>query len=378
MRLPALVSLMFCVVVAKTATAQAILGTYTMAPASGGGGTPVTLVLKKDAQGNVGGSLSANGNSFAVQAVMQGDDVAGTLTGGGLKSMFEAHREGARLRMIVADIGADGKPNYSAAREIVLNVSDAAAAAGASTSPSQAGNPPAAGATPDRFGGTFTSTDITLSLAKKGEGYTGTIKYRGTEYPATARVAGESLAGSFKVGAQSYDMAIASTGDGKYVNLSTAGTTYMLARSAATDGNPFAAAAPTASSAPSGSSTSLGLTAQDKQIAQLLISTAWCSFSYSGSATSSSSGRTNTSRSAFTADGWVSETKNSEAVYSGNAGTVYGNNSGGQRGRWKVENGMLMLSLDGVQWVPTVMKIADNGSGAPIITTGGKEYMRCK
>ena len=43
-----------------------------------------------------------------------------------------------------------------------------------------------------------------------------------------------------------------------------------------------------------------------------------------------------------------------------------------------IANGQLMLSLDGVQWVPQPMKIADNGNGYPIITTGGKEYMMCK
>ena len=37
-----------------------------------------------------------------------------------------------------------------------------------------------------------------------------------------------------------------------------------------------------------------------------------------------------------------------------------------------------MLSADGVQWAPQTLKIADNGSGSPIVTAGGKEYMVCR
>jgi hypothetical protein len=363
------------------ARAQTALGTYTLTPP---GGKPLTFVLQKDASGKIGGSLSANGATFQVeQAQAQGNGVMGTLGGNGLRSYFEAMRDGANLRVIMADFGPDGKPDYAHAREFVMNP-----AAGGGAPAAQSGNPlgaaasnegnPLATAAPDKFAGTFASNDVTLVLAKKGAGYEGTIRYRGTEYPATARPSsGDALAGSFTAGGRAYDMAIASAGDGKYVNLTTAGTTYMLARGAE-PGNPLAGGA----SASGGGApvSALAKTAQDQQIVNLILSTAWCSFSYSGGSTytGGTAGTTRTSRAVFRADGTASETAGTETTTSGAPGQTYGNSTNGTQGHWRIENGMLMLSADGTQWVPQVLKIADNGSGAPIITSGGKEYMRCK
>jgi hypothetical protein len=377
-----LAGLALYVVLAPDAGGQAIFGTYTTTPVQGS--APVTLVLQKDPQGKVTGSLSGNGVSYAVQGEMQGEDVAGSLSGGGMRSYFEAHREGAQLRVIMADAGPDGKPDYAKAREAVFSAVSGSAtsvsgpattSAGASVR-STPGNPLASGGATDKFTGTFTSTDVTLSLKRAGAGYAGIIRYRGEDYPATARADGETLAGSFKAGGQSYDLTIASAGDGRFVSLTTGGATYMLARSGAGSANPLAGGAPSATSG----GMSPGANAQDQQLANLLTSTAWCSFSYSGSSTyaGTSSGTTRSSRSVFSPDGLVVETKNGESVNSGAAGTAYGSNSNGQQGRWKIENGQLMLSANGVQWVLQPMKIADNGNGYPFFTTAGKEYMMCK
>lgn len=384
-----LAGLTLCVTLSGIAAAQTALGTYTMTPP---GGKPLTFVLQKDAAGKITGSLSGNGASFqVVEAKVDGSDIVGTLSGNGLKSYFEAGREGANLHVIMADIGPDGKPDYIRAREFTMAPSSgdgsgsgsgsapaAQAGAPATSKASDEGNPFAASAAPDKFAGTFASTEITLTLSKRGAEYAGTIKYRGAEYPATAKGSGESLAGSFNAGGRAYDMTIASAGDGKYVNLTTAGTTYMLARGADA-GNPLAAgAAP--SPAAGGAASALAKTAQDQQIVNLLLSTAWCSFSYSGGSTytGGSAGTTRTTRAVFSQDGTVRETSNAETTTSGAPGNTYGSNSGGQSGRWRIENTMLMLSADGMQWAPSVMKIADNGSGAPIVTVGGKEYMRCR
>ena len=377
-----LAGLILCCAVVAEAGGQAVLGTYTSTPRPG---TTVTLVLQKDAQGRVTGSLTGNGVSYVVQGELQGEDVSGSLSGAGMRSYFEARREGAELRMIMADVGADGKPDYVKAREITFTARDADAGSNATESRgatvhsgtsarSEPGNPLAGGGAPDKFAGTFTSTDVTLSLKRSGSGYSGTIRYRGEDYPATARPTGETLAGRFKAGGQSYDITIASAGDGKFVNLATGGTTYMLARAGAMDANPLAGGA---AAATTGGTMSRGMSAQDQQLFNLLTSTAWCSFSYSGSSTYSS-GTTRTSRAVFRPDGVAIETRNGESVNSGSAGSVYGSSSNGQQGRWKVENGQLMLSANGVQWAPYAMKIEDNGSGSPILTTGGKEYMVCK
>lgn len=360
-----LAGLVLCSALAADARGQAIFGTYTTTPAPAGGAS-VTLVLQKDAQGKVTGSLSGNGVSYAVQGETRGQDVAGSLSGVGMRSYFEAHREGMQLRMIMADVGADGKPDYAKAREVMFTARDAAS-----------GNPLAGGGAADKFTGTFTSTDVALSLEKDGAAYAGTIRYRGAGYPATARVAGETLAGSFKAGGQSYDLTIASAGDGKFVNLTTGGTTYMLARSGTGNVNPLAAGP---AAAATGGATNRGMTAQDQQLSTLLTSSAWCTFGYSGSTTytGGSGGTTRSSRAVFRLDGLVTELRNGETVNSGSAGAAYGSSSNGQQARWKIENAQLMLSANGAQWVAQPMKIADNGSGYPIITTGGKEYMMCK
>jgi hypothetical protein len=294
--------------------------------------------------------------------------------------------------MIMADMGADGKPDYANARETVLTASGATATSNSNAGPATgaaapgqaaSGNPLARGAATDKFAGTFTSTDVTLTLTKETTGYTGTIKYRGTDYPVTTRGSGEPLAGSFKVGAQSYDLSIASAGDGKFVNLTTGGTTYLLARSGAGDGNPLAGGGSNSNplagggNAPAGAATNLGTTPLDQQIVKLLVSTAWCSFSYSGTS-NGLNGTTRTSRAVFRADGVATESQNGETSNAGPAGSVVGGNTNGQQGRWRIENGQLMLSANGIQWIPQPTKLADNGNGYPILTISGKEYMTCK
>jgi hypothetical protein len=77
--------LLLCCSFTAVARGQAILGTYTTGSTQGRG-AQVTLVLSKDAQGKVTGSLSSNGVSFTVQAEMRGDDVAGSLNGDGLSA----------------------------------------------------------------------------------------------------------------------------------------------------------------------------------------------------------------------------------------------------------------------------------------------------
>lgn len=371
-----LTALALCLSLAATAEGQSLLGTYTLAAKQG---PTITLVLQKDAQGKIVGSFSGNGASYTVTAEPQGNGVAGWMSGGGLRSYFEAERDGANLHMIVADVGADGKPDYVHARELLLTPSTAGASVAPAGSPAppstKTGNPLAAGAaSADKFAGTFASTDVTLSLNRQGSAYTGTIRYQGADYPATARPTGETLTGSFQAGGQSYDLMLASAGDGKYVNLTTGGTTFMLARAgSAPSANPLAGGA----SAQSGSASALAKTPQDQQIANFLTSTAWCSMSFSGSS-NYSSGTSRSSRAVFNTDGTASEVQKGESVNSGSAGTAYGASSNGKQGRWRIENGQLMLSADGMQWAPQTLKIADNGSGSPIVTAGGKEYMVCR
>lgn len=129
-----------------------------------------------------------------------------------------------------------------------------------------------------------------------------------------------------------------------------------------------------------GGSPVTGATTSDTQLIQLLTSSAWCTFSYSGGKTytGGSYGRTSSTRTVFGSNGIVSQTSGSENTNTGAPGNVYASQSGGTSGRWKAENGQLMLSQDGMSWVAQPMKVELNSAGNPIITSGGKEYMRCR
>lgn len=121
-----------------------------------------------------------------------------------------------------------------------------------------------------------------------------------------------------------------------------------------------------------------GGTPQDQPLRQLLLSSSWCSFSYS-----QTSGSTHTSRNVFYADGRLAINTNSEGgtvnqFGGGNTatGSVATQAQGGSVIRWQVQGGQLYLdSGQGMQLAP--MSISRNSSGYPIITADGKEYSQC-
>lgn len=368
------------------AAGQSIVGTYTSA--TGQGGAAATLVLQQDAQGRVTGTLSGNGVSYAVSGEMRGQDVAGLLTGGVLRSYFEARLIGTQLRMVMADIGADGKPMLAGARTILFALRDAAPTAGSTASSGAAtragapagaasDNPLVAPGSEDKWIGTFAGTDVTLTLKREGAGYTGTIRYGGEQYPAMARKIGRALIGAFQANGASYVLTIAASGDGRTVSVTTGGATYLLTRTTGEEASAVMAggAAPAA-----GGGANPGASDQDRQLVSLLTSSAWCSFTYSGSSTyaGTSSGTTQTSRAVFRPDGLFTQSSNRESTFSGSAGSAVGNNSNGQRARWKVERGQLLLSENGIQWVVQPLQITQNSNGYPIVTSEGKEYTMCR
>lgn len=123
---------------------------------------------------------------------------------------------------------------------------------------------------------------------------------------------------------------------------------------------------------------------QDQQLRNFLLSSAWCSFSYS-----QTSGSTSTSRNVFLANGILMIGTNYEGgttnqngggnvdLGGGASGSYYSQSQGGQQARWMVQGGQLHVDLgQGMQPVP--MQITRNSNGYPIITTGGKEYSQCR
>jgi hypothetical protein len=114
-------------------------------------------------------------------------------------------------------------------------------------------------------------------------------------------------------------------------------------------------------------------TGGDAQLSQFLTRNAWCGFTYN-----KNSGTSSTERVVFSPNGTVSQTSGAETYSSGPAGSVAGQSSGGQQGRWKVADGQLHLSKDGVNWQPQALAITQNSNGSPIVKSGGKEYMVCR
>ena len=93
-------------------------GTYTTKNPQGG---TVTLTLKQDAKRNVTGTLTGNNNSFQVKAQVTPDGMLGQVTSTeGNTLWILAELQGAQLAVVLAEPGADGRPNLSAARRLTF------------------------------------------------------------------------------------------------------------------------------------------------------------------------------------------------------------------------------------------------------------------
>jgi hypothetical protein len=110
----------------------------------------------------------------------------------------------------------------------------------------------------------------------------------------------------------------------------------------------------------------------DGQLTALLTRNAWCGFTYN-----QRSGTSTKERVVFSADGLVSKSSGAQTYNSGPSGSVAGQYGNSEQGRWKVADGMLHLSQDGVNWAPQPLQVTQNSNGYPIIKSGGKEYMQC-
>ena len=104
-------------------------------------------------------------------------------------------------------------------------------------------------------------------------------------------------------------------------------------------------------------------------LAQLLTSSPWCSFTYSN-------GTTRTTRVMFMPDGTRSEGASRETQWTGSNGSLYGQNSSGEAGRWQVKSGQLLMSAppETPELTPVPVTVTKNSNGYPIVTADGKEY----
>ncbi len=110
----------------------------------------------------------------------------------------------------------------------------------------------------------------------------------------------------------------------------------------------------------------------DAEISQFLMSSPWCHFRYS-----SAGGSTTTRRGQFGGNGVLTVRSGREVYSSGPGGTYAGGSQGGEQYYWRVQNAMLLLSQDGVNWQPYRLDAYRNSSGYPILVVDGDEYSMC-
>jgi hypothetical protein len=129
---------------------------------------------------------------------------------------------------------------------------------------------------------------------------------------------------------------------------------------------------PGSQGAPSGGS------GNDAQLKNLLISSAWCSFSFSGSSGGSPThGRTNSSQVRFFSNGTYSMGERSVGYSEGSGGSVTGQTDSGSDGQWEIRQGKLYLSEGFGQLEPLDLRVKYNSNGYPILTADGVEYSQC-
>ena len=113
--------------------------------------------------------------------------------------------------------------------------------------------------------------------------------------------------------------------------------------------------------------------AGNDQLSQLLLSGAWCSFSYN-----KISGASSTTRVVYYRNGTWALGGQSETYNSGANGAVAGQYNSNNGGLWEVRGGQLFMSYgqNPVQLIQP-FSVTLNSSGYPIINSLGKEYSRC-
>lgn len=115
--------------------------------------------------------------------------------------------------------------------------------------------------------------------------------------------------------------------------------------------------------------------APSAQLSQLLLSSAWCSFTYN-----KVSGASHSTRVQFSGNGNWSSGSRGETYSSGPAGSVAGQHDDGAGGQWAVQQGQLFMSNppETPALSPVNLTIKRNSNGYPILTADGKEYSQCR
>jgi len=105
----------------------------------------------------------------------------------------------------------------------------------------------------------------------------------------------------------------------------------------------------------------------------LLLSSAWCSFSYN-----KTTGYSNTTRVHFSKNGIYGTGGRAEGGSKGKYGSYASQNDSSGGGRWKVNKGELYISTGNGQLAPVKTVVKRNSNGFPIILADGVEYSQCR
>jgi hypothetical protein len=112
--------------------------------------------------------------------------------------------------------------------------------------------------------------------------------------------------------------------------------------------------------------------AKPAPLERLLLSGAWCSFSFN-----KITGYSNTTRYEFFANGTYRKGRRGEGGSSGPYGSIASQSQGAGGGRWAMQNGALFMSQGNDAMQPVQTQAYTNSAGHPIIRGDGVEYSRC-
>ena len=241
------------------------------------------------------------------------------------------------------------------------------------------------------YSGTYTAKNnqggtVTLALKQDAKGNaTGTLSGNDTTFQVKATVNAEGLYGT--VTSEGGTLLIAAQLEGAQLkvvlaeplpdgqpNMAAARRLVMARSGSAPGGGGTSAAATRVQAGPGpGPGQAQAQAGQDGQISAFLMGNAWCGFTYN-----KTTGASRSERVVFHGNGMITQGTNAESYSSGYGGSVAGQSRGGNQGRWKVQNSMLLLSQDGMNWEPQQVQVTRNSNGSPILKSGGKEYMVCR
>lgn len=126
--------------------------------------------------------------------------------------------------------------------------------------------------------------------------------------------------------------------------------------------------------APAQDAPAVAANAQDAQARQLLINSAWCSFTYN-----KTSGTSTTRKVVFRPDGVMTVNGGAETYSSGYGGTYAGQSNTAGAMRWRLEN--LRVYVDqgnGTGFQDIGLTATQNSNGSVILHAGGREYSMCR